>query len=92
MQATDLALPALRAPVAGDGQASLKAAARQLEAAFLAELLKQAGLGETPSEFGGGIGEDQFASYLREAQAGAMAEAGGIGLAEQIFRSLARGA
>lgn len=66
-------------------------AAKQLEAAFLAEMLKSAGLGETPEGFGGGIGEDQFASFLREAQASAMVEAGGIGLAQQLFEALSKG-
>ncbi|WP_372890253.1 rod-binding protein [Rhodosalinus sp.] len=68
--------------------AGLREAATGLEAAFLAEMLKAAGLGRTPDTFGGGAGETQFASYLREAQARAMAESGGIGLAEQLFRAL----
>ena len=66
----------------------LRDAAVKLEASFLAEMLKAAGLGEASQSFGGGIGEDQFASFLREAQANAMAEAGGVGLAEAIFQSL----
>ena len=63
-------------------------AAQALEQNFLAEMLKSAGVGEAPSAFGGGVGEDQFASYLREAQAGAMVEAGGIGLAERLFQAM----
>jgi Rod binding domain-containing protein len=66
----------------------MREAARAFEAAFLAEMLKHSGLGETPEAFGGGVGERQFASLMREAQARHMAEAGGIGLAEQIFESL----
>ncbi|MFP4275359.1 MAG: rod-binding protein [Paracoccaceae bacterium] len=69
-------------------EAALRAAAQQLEAAFLAEMLKTAGVGKTPEAFGGGVGEDQFASYLRQAQADQMARAGGIGLAEALFESL----
>ena len=65
--------------------------AKELEAAFLSEMLKAAKLGETPQEFGGGIGEDQFASFMRDAQARAMVDAGGIGLAEQLFKSLTKG-
>lgn len=68
---------------------ALRDSAVALEAAFLDQMLKSAGVGRTPSAFGGGAGETQFASFLREAQARAMAEAGGIGLAEHIFRSLA---
>jgi len=69
-------------------QARLRAAAVELEAAFLAEMLKAAGLGATPEAFGGGAGEEQFASVLRTAQAERMAAAGGIGLAETIFHAL----
>lgn len=63
---------------------------KELEAAFLSEMLAHAGLGAAAESFGGGIGEAQFASFLRDEQARAMAERGGIGLAEHIFRSLAR--
>ncbi|KPQ22488.1 MAG: Rod binding protein [Rhodobacteraceae bacterium HLUCCA24] len=70
------------------GNQALRAAARDLEAAFLAEMLKGAGLGNVPEAFGGGAGETQFASYLRHAQARAMADAGGIGLAEHLFHAL----
>lgn len=63
-------------------------AAQALEQNFLSEMLKAAGLGETPGAFGGGIGEEQFASYLREAQSDAMVQAGGIGLAERLFQAI----
>lgn len=63
---------------------------KELEAAFLSEMLAHAGLGAAAESFGGGIGETQFASFLRDEQARALAERGGIGLAEHIFRSLAR--
>lgn len=66
----------------------LRAAAAELETAFLAEMLKSSGLGDTPDAFGGGAGEAQFASFLREAQAREMVKAGGIGLAEAIHRAL----
>ena len=67
---------------------ALRSAAEEMEAAFLSEMLKSAGLGEMPSSFGGGAGEEHFASFLREEQARAMVQAGGIGLAEHIFQSL----
>ena len=66
----------------------LREAAQKLEATFLAEMLKSAGLGEPRDAFSGGIGEDQFQSFLREAQAEEMAAAGGIGLAEALFEAL----
>ncbi|OCX63451.1 hypothetical protein BFP70_12160 [Thioclava sp. SK-1] len=68
----------------------LRKAAIDLEASFLAEMLQQAGLGEMESEFSGGIGEEQFSSFLRQEQAKAMAQAGGIGLAEQIFNAMVK--
>lgn len=60
----------------------------RLEASFLSEMLKHAGVGETPSAFGGGAGEDQFASFLRQAQADTIVAGGGIGLAEKLFQAL----
>jgi len=63
-------------------------AAKSLEASFLAEMLKSAGLGEIKTSFGGGAGEAQFASFLRQAQAENMVEAGGIGLAEAFFETM----
>jgi flagellar protein FlgJ len=59
-----------------------------LEAAFLAEMLSFTGLGETSDDFGGGAGEEQFASFLRQEQARLMVERGGIGLSQQIFEQL----
>jgi Rod binding domain-containing protein len=67
---------------------ALHKAAQALEASFLAEMLKAAGLGKTSGQFGGGQGEDQFASFLVQKQAKQMVEAGGIGLAEALFESL----
>ncbi|MEX0369536.1 MAG: rod-binding protein [Tateyamaria sp.] len=69
-------------------ESALREAAQKLEATFLAEMLKNAGLGDTSDAFGGGIGEDQFSSFLVQAQAEEMVKAGGIGLAQSIFESL----
>jgi peptidoglycan hydrolase FlgJ len=69
-------------------EAALRARSEELEAAFLSEMLGHAGLGSGEGAFNGGIGETQFASFLRDEQAKAMVEAGGIGLAESIFRAL----
>ena len=69
-------------------QDPLRKAAMQLEATFLAEMLKSAGLGESRESFGGGSGEDQFSTFLVRAQAEQMAQAGGIGLAESLYHSL----
>ena len=71
-----------------DPTARLREAATGLEARFLAEMLKSAGMEQTRSAFGGGAGEDQFASFLVQEQANRIVQAGGIGLAETIFNAL----
>ena len=63
--------------------------AQSLESSFLSEMLASAGVGNMPGEFGGGIGEQQFVSFLNQVHADAMVAQGGIGLAESIYRSLA---
>ena len=68
--------------------ARLREAAVQLEATFLSEMLKSAGFGESRSAFGGGLGEEQFQSFMRDAQARKLAESGGIGLAQALFEAL----
>lgn len=67
---------------------ALRDTAEALEAHFLAEMLKAAGLHENATTFGGGPGEEQFASYLRHAQAEQIAAAGGIGLAEAFYQAM----
>jgi len=68
--------------------AKAKAAAEKLEATFLAEMLKAAGFGEQENSFSGGAGEDQFASFHRQAIAEKIAARGGIGLAEHFLKSM----
>ncbi len=62
--------------------------ARELEANFMAEMLKSAGFGKARDAFGGGAGEEQFSSFKRRAQAREMVKTGGIGLAEHLFEAL----
>lgn len=76
---------------AADDTAALRRLAGDLEAAFLSEMLGHAGLGTVSDSFGGGIGEEQFASFLRQEQAAAMVRTGGIGLAESLFRAMTEG-
>lgn len=71
-------------------QTDLQRNARDLETAFLAEMLKAAGTVQTPEGFDGGPGEAQFATFLADAQARALMAAGGLGLAPAIEASLAR--
>jgi Rod binding domain-containing protein len=68
--------------------AKLMAAAQKLEATFLSEMLKSAGFDAARGAFGGGEGEDSFASFLRDAQAENLVSAGGIGLAESLFDAM----
>lgn len=63
-------------------------AAKDLEATFLSEMLKSAGFGEGLDDFGGGVGEEQFSSFLVDQHAKTMVENGGTGLAEALFESL----
>jgi Rod binding domain-containing protein len=77
---------------AGKGaDADLRAAAAALETEFLTEMLKAAGFGEARESFGGGVGEEQFTSFLQREQAAAMVRGGGIGLSESIFEALTKG-
>lgn len=66
----------------------LREAAQEMETQFLAQMLRDSGLGKTGDTSEGGIGEEQFSSLLVEHQARAMVQAGGIGLAEAIYQSL----
>ncbi len=66
---------------------SAREAAQKLEATFLAEMLKSAGFGKSDG-FAGGIGEDQFASFQRQALADEMVKSGGLGLADSFYQSI----
>lgn len=62
--------------------------AKELEATFLSVMLAETGLGSVTGSFGGGVGETQFASFLRDEHARLIVEKGGIGLAERLFKAL----
>ena len=68
--------------------AQARAAAEAFEAAFLSEVLKTSGVNAMPSGFGGGAGEEAFASLLTDEYARRMAARGGIGLAEHVYQIL----
>lgn len=67
---------------------ALRDVAQKLEATFLAEMLKSAGLGKSRALMGGGAGEEQFQSFLLQQQAEQITKAGGIGLSETLFHAL----
>lgn len=73
---------------ARDQTAALRQAATALEESFLAEMLKHAGFGAARDSFGGGVGEEQFASMLRAEHARALVAGGGIGLAQSLYEAL----
>ncbi len=66
----------------------LMSKAEELEATFLSEMLAHSGLGEMQGSFGGGEGEAQFSSFLRQEQAKLIVQHGGLGLAELIFNAM----
>ena len=68
----------------------LMAKAEELEATFLSEMLAHSGLGELQGNFGGGEGEAQFSSFLRQEQARLIVQHGGLGLAELIFNAMVK--
>ncbi len=86
-QITGTSVPSLPPAKTGHGN-PLREAAVKLEATFLFEMLKSAGLGQSRSSMGGGPGESQFGSFLAQAQADEIARAGGVGLAESLFHAL----
>jgi peptidoglycan hydrolase FlgJ len=79
---------ALQPPRATHDDRDMRQAAEELEAAFLAEMLKPMGAAKTRDSFGGGVGEEQFSTFLVQEEARAMARSGGIGLAESIFQAM----
>jgi Rod binding domain-containing protein len=76
------------APLAAAREAALRETARAFEASFLAEMLTHAGMAESAPGFDGGPGEEAFRGMMVAEQARLMTEAGGIGLAETIFRAM----
>ena len=73
-----------------DSDARLMRAARGFESVFVAEMLRSAGFGQARQAFGGGAGEEGFASFLLRAQADLIVQSGGFGLAERIYADLKR--
>ena len=80
--------PAQDGKVADSKDLKIRAVAQKLEATFIAEMLKSAGFGTQKNSFSGSTGEDQFASFQRDALAAQMAKVGGIGLAEAFYKSM----
>ena len=76
------------APGGDVDDAGLREAARQFEQVFIAEMLKQARIGENNSAFSGGHGEEAFRSFLVNGYAEQLSTAETFGLAEHIYAQL----
>ena len=64
-------------------------AAKQFEGVFLSEMMSHMFEGtETDPEFGGGQGETMFKSLLTNEYGKQMANAGGIGIADQLQKAM----
>ncbi len=86
MHSISLAQPSPGIYPATPSPAPLRSSAEALETAFLAEMLKSAGIG---TDGGTEAAEQPFASFMADAYAEALMARGGIGLASHIERSLA---
>ncbi len=69
--------------------AQTKATAKEFEGVFISEMMSHMfeGVGTDP-EFGGGQGEDMFKSLLTNEYGKQMANAGGIGIADQLQKAM----
>ena len=72
----------------GDDDSALREVARQFEQVFIAQMLKQAKLGEASGPFSGGHGEDAFKSFLIDEHAKALTQSESFGLADKIYAQL----
>jgi peptidoglycan hydrolase FlgJ len=70
--------------------ASLHKTSRAFETVLVSQMLQAAGLNKPVEGFGGGIGEEQFTSFLTDLQAQAMVDRGGLGLAQRLFVIMAQ--
>lgn len=77
----------LHAADADDAQA--RKTASDFEAMFLTQMFEHMSAGiETGGPFGGGQGEAMFRSLLNQEYAGMLAKAGGIGVADHVYRQI----
>ncbi|MEN0088768.1 MAG: rod-binding protein, partial [Pseudomonadota bacterium] len=70
-------------------QEQLRAMAEEFEQIFLQSMLSTMMEGTTPeAPFNGGAGERQWQGFLTNEYAGAIAQGGGVGLADAIYKDL----
>jgi flagellar protein FlgJ len=71
------------------GAARAKSAAQDFEAVFLGQMFQHMFTGiDGEGPFGGGVGVGIWRSFLTDQYAKSFAKAGGIGLSNQVYRSL----
>lgn len=77
------------APTGGDIRTKLRAKATEYEAMFISQMLKPMFDGtQADAPFGAGNAEDVWQSFQLEEYGKAISRAGGIGLADGIYRQL----
>lgn len=70
-------------------EATARQAAKDFEALFIAQMLTSMKIGIDPdSVMGGGKGEEAFQSMMTEQYGKAIAEMGGIGIADAIYKEI----
>ena len=86
------ATPGSATPVSGApnsaSESTLRGQATRFEAAFLAEMLRHAGLAKMPESFHGGPGEAAFTGTLVQEYANLIAASGRTGIADQVLVAL----
>jgi Rod binding domain-containing protein len=88
-RATSTPSPASASAGAQSLQARARAKAEDFEAVFLNTMFQQMYTGlEGDGPFGGGTGVGVWRSFLTDQYAKSMVKAGGIGLADHVYRSL----
>lgn len=70
-------------------QKKARETAEDFEAVFISQMLAHMNMGvDTDSAFSGGKGEEAFQSVMNEKYGEAVAEMGGIGIADAIYREI----
>ena len=85
-------IPAIKLDTSAPGYEKLRKEAVELEGVFLNTLMKEmfASIQTDESSFGGGFAEETWRGMQGEQFANAIAEQGGIGLADQLMGDLLR--
>ena len=75
-------------PLDPQKDARIRAAAQEFEAMFLGQMVNEMLRDSMPKTMNGGFGEEMFRSMMGDQLGRQLAERGGIGLSDQIYRSL----